>query len=179
MRGRGCVDDYGEATVGIGKRCHRDISHGVDSRTPARRRLASLTRGLVGEAEAGRGERCVRSTHEPQIRAHAELPGDLLHAALPVGEDPAAATGERHEQVAAALRPRERRPEFALDRPAAERGAQTPLTDGDDHVGINQRPGEVERPAGLVGGQVGGGRLNGGIKDLRIRDERTSGRCAR
>jgi hypothetical protein len=55
-RSRGRVDDCGEATVGIGERCHRDVSHGVDSRTPARRRLTGLTQCLVGQSEACRGE---------------------------------------------------------------------------------------------------------------------------
>jgi hypothetical protein len=83
----------------------------------------------------------------------------------------AATTGERHEQVAATLRPRKRRPEFALDRTASERRTHAPFPDGHHHVGIDQRPGEVQRPAGLVGGEVGGARFDAGIKGLGPGDQ--------
>ena len=75
--------------------------------------------------------------------------------------------GELAGKLLAALAAGEGRPEIPGDRSTAEGRIPTPRTDRHHDVGIHQRPRQVERPALLVGRQVG--RLPG---DRRIEVDR-------
>ena len=73
--------------------------------------------------------------------------------------------------------PGERGPEFSVERPAAERRVETPAADRHDHVGIDERAGEVERPRILVGREVGRVGHDGGIEFVNA--PRAAQRCWR
>lgn len=107
---------------------------------------------------------------EPQARADSQLPGRLLGTRPPVGQRLPSSAGERHVELPAARQSRERRPELALRRSATDRGVPAPAADRDDDVGIDEAAGHVERPALVVGGEVGGVGLIGGIEGCGRRD---------
>ena len=164
---RGGGDGGGDQSKSTGRvRQRRDGDGGgrLHCRAPGSRRGAGLPAGLVGQAEACRGERARGAADDLEVGTHAQLPGDLVHAAFPVGECSPTAASERLEQIAATAPPGERGPELSFDRPAAERRRPAPFAHGDDHVGIDERAGEVHRTTSLVGREVGGGRFDLGIE---------------
>jgi hypothetical protein len=152
----------------IGERGDRQLDRIIHPWAPCLSRSPRLPAGQFGRPEERGVQRAVAAGHEPEARADAELPSDLLHAGSPVGECMAATTGERPNEILPALPPRECGPNFPFERSAAERGIPAPTANRDYDVGIHERPGEMERLASLVRHEIRRGRVIPGIKHGRV-----------